>query len=120
MRLEKGQMIWVNLQGGIGREQQGVSRPCIIVQNNMGNKYSETTIVVPLTRRIPKRRLPTHLRIDGRVLGRNFVNSTVLTEQIKVIDSQRIISVQHKLPDSVMHEIDQKILVSLGIHRTVS
>jgi len=119
MDVKKGQIVWVKLDGS-GSEQQGNPRPCIVVQNNVGNKFSDTTIIVPLTRRIPKRLLPTHVTIEGKHLGRYFEDSTILTEQIKVIDVQRIIRVQQKLPKTFIDLIDEKMLISLGIESSAS
>src|SRR5699024_8233804 len=119
MDVKKVQIVWVKLDGS-GSEQQGNPMPCIVVQNNVGNKFSYTTIIVPLTRRIPKRLLLTHVTIEGKHLGRYFEDSTILTEQIKVIDVQRIIRVQQKLPKTFIDLIDEKMLISLGIESSAS
>lgn len=107
----KGQVIWVKLEGK-GSEQRG-ERPCIVIQNDMGNKFSPTTIVVPLTSRIPKKMLPTHLYISEGELGNKLKDSIVLCEQIRTIDKSRIVSKGSVLKGEVMKKLQEKVLISL-------
>ena len=118
MQLKKGQIVWVRLDG-VGREQNG-NRPCIVVQNDTGNRFSPTTIIVPLTTRKQKKTLPTHLEINGETLGRNFEDSIVLCEQIKIIDKSRIIKLGNYLSNEIVQLVDVKLIVSLGIKSPVS
>lgn len=111
--IKKGQVVWCMLDGD-GSEQQGL-RPCVVVQNNTGNRFSPTTIVVPLTTRNNSKMLPTHLSIKSCEAGLGL-DSTVLTEQIRIIDKKKIRSAtKYKLSPYLIAEIDRKILISLGI-----
>lgn len=88
LKISKGDVFYAELDGAIGSEQKG-NRPVIIVQNDIGNKYSPTTIIVPLTKKINnKTRIPTHLNLKSS----NYIkyDSTILAEQIRTIDKSRI------------------------------
>ena len=87
MRVYRGEVYLVDFGIGYGSEQGGV-RPAVIVQNNIGNKYSPTTIVVPVTSRQTKAHIPTHVRVKGACLTKK---SLALTEQVATIDKRRII-----------------------------
>lgn len=114
---KKGSIVWVEFDrlNEVNREQQG-KRPCIVVQNDIGNKVSPTTIVVPLTSSKTKTDLPVHVHIGKE----NFPNtklkdSTALCEQVRVIDSKRIVWVEKcVLSTEIMNAVDQALLVSLG------
>mgnify|MGYP001946863959 CR=1 FL=1 len=111
--LRKGQIVWAKLDG-IGSEQKGI-RPCIVVQNNTGNRFGQTTIVVPLTSKNPKKLLPTHLLIRSSETNYVLKDSIALTEQIKIIDKSRITQKKSILPKEVLEQLDRKLLKSLGI-----
>ena len=87
MRVYRGEVYLVDFGIGYGSEQGGV-RPAVIVQNNIGNKYSPTTIVVPVTSRQTKAHIPTHVRVKSACLTKR---SLALTEQVVTIDKRRII-----------------------------
>lgn len=103
----KGEIWLVDLNGGVGSEQGGV-RPCLIVQNNIGNKHSPTTIVCPITKK-GKEYTATHMRIEGL----SFI-SYVLFEQIKVVDKSRFIHLICTLDKSYDNLIKEKLLLTLG------
>lgn len=114
-KIKRGLIVWVDLNGD-GSEQGGV-RPCIIVQNNKGNTYSSTTIVIPLTKKTNKNgTLPTYTIIKAKDLGNNFSDSIALAEQVRVIDKSKIVSVGKSIPKTVINYIDKSMMVSLGIN----
>lgn len=93
--------------------EQGGKRPVIIIQNNVGNRYSPTLIVAPITSKLYKTELPTHYILKD-VQGLPD-ESLVLLEQIKTIDKRRIISYVGKVSSKQMKEIEDRMLVSIGI-----
>ena len=103
----KGDIYYAKLDGTVGSEQSGV-RPVIIVQNNIGNKFSPTVIIIPFSRSKRKKiSQPTHLKI--RPYG------TALAEQIRVIDRKRLDRRIGKINNNIMREVDKKILIALDI-----
>ena len=113
MNIKRGEIYYADLSPVIGSEQGGV-RPVLIIQNDVGNKYSPTIIVAAVTSQRNKANLPTHVEIaaDGNGLSKN---SVVLLEQLRTIDKkrlkERIGTIDHKrLPD-----VDEALGVSLGI-----
>lgn len=111
--ITRGDIFYANLDGTIGSEQSGI-RPVIVVQNDIGNKYSPTTIIVPLTKKVRlKLNQPTHFWINP--FGNIRFDSIVLTEQIRVIDKSRLKEKIGVMNNKVMQEIDNKILIALGL-----
>lgn len=111
--ITRGDIFYANLDGTIGSEQSGI-RPVIVVQNDIGNKYSPTTIIVPLTKKVRlKINQPTHFWINP--FGNIRFDSIVLTEQIRVIDKSRLKEKIGVMNDKAMQEIDNKILIALGL-----
>ena len=111
--INRGEIYYANLDGTIGSEQSGI-RPVIIVQNDVGNKYSPTTIIVPLTKKVRlKINQPTHFWINP--FGNIRFDSIVLTEQIRVIDKSRLKQRIGIINNKTMQEIDNKILIALGL-----
>jgi mRNA interferase MazF len=115
MRFVKGQVIWVDLDRNcVGSEQKG-ERPSVVVQNNFGNRASNTTIIVPLTSKF-KTEIPTHVHISSYDLGEGKKDSIALCEQVRVIDRERITHVEKTiLSDDVMKEIENALLISFGV-----
>ena len=112
-KITRGDIFYANLDGTIGSEQSGI-RPVIVVQNDVGNKYSPTTIIVPLTKKVRlKINQPTHFWINP--FGNIRFDSIVLTEQIRVIDKSRLKEKIGVMNDKAMQEIDNKILIALGL-----
>lgn len=92
--------------------EQGGARPCIIVQNDIGNTYSPTTIVVPMTSKMSKKHLPTHLLItDGGIDKPSFA----LCEQIKVIDKKRVRKYLFTLSEKYQKNLERCMKESLGL-----
>ena len=88
MVIKRGDMFYADLSPVIGSEQGGI-RPVLIIQNDMGNKYSPTVIAAAITSQIGKNRLPTHIEIDSKDVGLK-ADSVVLAEQIRTIDKSRL------------------------------
>lgn len=89
-------------------------RPVLIIQNDIGNRFSPTVIVAAITAQIQKAKLPTHVEIDANLYGFDR-NSVVLLEQIRTIDKQRLADKITHLNEDIMHEIDEALQISLGL-----
>ena len=112
MTYHRGDIFSADLGIGIGSEQQGL-RPVIVIQNDIGNYYSPTVIVAPLTTKGPhKHSIPTHCSFED-IIGLEEP-STALLEQIRTIDKQRLFGKIGKLTESQMHDLEQRLLISLG------
>lgn len=118
--LKRGQVYYIDLGVNEGSEVNGV-RPCIIVQNDIGNKHSPTTIVIPISHRSNgeknKRILPTQFILKSwmQESGFKYLDGIVMAEQIKTIDKTRIQSLAGALLPETMNKVDNIIKVSLGI-----
>lgn len=111
----RGQIYYADLETTVGSEQGGV-RPVLIIQNNIGNKYSPTTIIVAMTARIhTKHNLPTHHFISSSV-GLKY-DSIVLLEQIRTIDKARLREYIGTIRNEDMQQIERKLIISLGINK---
>ena len=99
----------------IGSEQGGV-RPVLIVQNDVGNKYSPTVIAAAITSQQFKTKLPTHISVDAAVCGLSK-NSVVLLEQIRTLDKQRLREKMGNLPENDMSRINNALSLSVGLDK---
>lgn len=109
----RGELYYAVLGQGIGSEQSG-TRPVVVLQNDVGNRYSPTTIVAPISgQRDTKASLPTHYHLEG--IGTLRSPSTVLLEQIRVIDKSRLRRKLGWLPQEHIQGIDHVIKISLGL-----
>lgn len=107
-------VVWAQLDGR-GEEAKGF-RPCIVIQNNKGNKHSPTTIVAPLIVADKVEELKSgQFIIKGKDLGPRYEDSVVLTDKLKVIDGRRIRRTGNIVPDYIIEELDKRLLVTLGI-----
>ena len=114
MVIKRGDMFYADLSPVIGSEQGGI-RPVLIIQNDMGNKYSPTVIAAAITSQIGKNRLPTHIEIDSKDVGLK-ADSVVLAEQIRTIDKSRLKErIGHIDDESVIHKINDALGVSFGL-----
>ena len=113
MLVKRGDMFYADLSPVIGSEQGGI-RPVLIIQNDLGNKYSPTVIAAAITSQTTKNKLPTHIEIDSKTYGLK-TDSVVLTEQIRVIDKSRLKQRIGIINNKTMQEIDNKILIALGL-----
>ena len=111
--VKKGDIFYADLSKGVGSEQEGI-RPVVILQNDVGNRFSQTTIIAVITSKLTKAKLPTHINIDSEQYGLNK-KSTILVEQIRTIDKKRIKERLGKLNQEDIKIIDKAILVSFGI-----
>ena len=111
--VRRGDIYYADLSPVVGSEQGGV-RPVLIIQNDVGNKYSPTVIAAAITSRMGKTKLPTHIDVyaDRAGLSRD---SIVLLEQLRTLDKRRLKEKMGHLDDAVMREIDNAIAVSLGL-----
>lgn len=110
--IKKGDIYYAMLDPVIGSEQDG-KRPVVVVQNNLANKHSPTVIVAPITTILKKLYLPTHIVINKN----NFLkkDSTILIEQIRVIDKSRIITYLGKLKEFQIRKIDKALINAFAI-----
>ena len=97
----------------VGSEQGGV-RPVLIIQNNIGNRFSPTVIVAAITAQIQKAKLPTHGEIDAEKYHFEK-NSVILLEQIRTIDKQRLTDKLTTLDEFLMNQVDEALQISLGL-----
>ena len=114
MGIRKGDIYYADLTPVIGSEQGGV-RPVLIIQNDVGNRFSPTVIAAAITSRQGKRILPAHIRLEDDLQGLHN-NSMVLLEQIRTIDRTRLREYIGRLNVNTMHEIDHAIAVSFGLN----
>ena len=111
-KIKRGEIYYADLDPVIGSEQGG-ERPVLIVQNNLGNRYSPTVIVLAITRGYHKKRcLPTHVPLENERLP---VSSTVLAEQIRTIDKERLVKYVSRIDDQTMAAVDQALKISVGV-----
>lgn len=112
--VKRGEIYFANLGEGVGSEQNGV-RPVIVIQNDVGNKYSPTTIVALITSMSKKLNLPVHLEISKEESSLPQ-NSVILLEQIRTIDKKRLIRKISKLDESIADNINNRLKISLGLN----
>ena len=113
MSVKRGDIFYADLSPVVGSEQGGL-RPVLIVQNDIGNKYSPTVIAAAITSKMSKTHLPTHIDIYADKVGLQK-DSVVLLEQIRTIDKQRLKEKMGHLDDGLMSEIDNAISISFGL-----
>lgn len=115
MNINRGDIFYADLEdNAVGSEQTGI-RPVVIIQNNVGNIYSPTVIIAPITSKVKvKSKLPTHIFIKGDS-KRLPKNSLILLEQIRVIDKERLRYYVGTLSSKEIQEVDKGIIISLGI-----
>ena len=104
----------------VGSEQGGV-RPVLIVQNNVGNRYSPTVIAAAITSQTGKNKLPTHIEVEGQPVGDGnhnglAKNSIILLEQIRTIDKRRLREHMGRLDEQQMLQVNDAIAVSFGLN----
>ena len=111
--VRRGEIYYADLSPVVGSEQGGM-RPVLIVQNDVGNRYSPTVIAAAITSQQNKARLPTHIEIDARTYGLSK-NSVVLLEQMRTLDKRRLRERMGCLDEKAMQRVDGAIAVSLGL-----
>lgn len=113
--IKRGELYYADLSPVIGSEQGGV-RPVLVVQNDVGNKYSPTIIAAAVTSKINKAKLPTHIELSAVDYGLQR-DSVVLLEQIRTIDKRRLKERIGLLPENTMLMVDNALLISLGFNK---
>ena len=113
MTIKRGDIYYADLSPVIGSEQGGV-RPVLIVQNDIGNKYSPTVIAAAITSRQSKTDLPTHIEVNANDCGL-AKDSVVLLEQVRTIDKRRLKKKMGALQSSDMNKINNAISISMGL-----
>ncbi len=113
MNIRRGDIFYADLSPVIGSEQGGL-RPVLIVQNDVGNKYSPTVIAAAITSKMSKAKLPTHIDIFAEKVGL-LKDSVILLEQIRTIDKKRLKEKMGHLDNDTMNEVNDAIGVSFGL-----
>lgn len=113
MLVRRGDVFYAHLNPVIGSEQGG-TRPVLIIQNDIGNQYSPTTIVAAITSQISKAKLPTHVEISAAKSGLER-DSVILLEQIRTIDKSRLKQKIAVLDEEIMEKVNIAIEISLGL-----
>ncbi len=113
MTIRRGDIFYADLSPVVGSEQGGI-RPVLIVQNDIGNKFSPTVIAAAITSQRFKTNLPTHIKVDADGCGL-AKDSIVLLEQVRTLDKKRLKERMGNLGDDDMDRVDRALSVSLGI-----
>lgn len=124
MTVRRGDIYYADLSPVVGSEQGGL-RPVLIIQNDIGNRYSPTVIAAAITSRLSKNKLPTHIdvcrsdTVDSDSLGL-AKDSVILLEQIRTLDKRRLKEKMGHLDERMMRQVDNAISVSFGLSDTPS
>lgn len=114
LNLQRGDIILLDLDPIKGHEQGG-ERPCVIIQNDIGNKFSPLTIIAPITSSTKKKDFPTSVFLPKELSGLNY-DSIINCSQIRVIDKSRIINKLTKVDKSIYFGLDKALKVSLALN----
>lgn len=113
MQVKRGDVFYADLSPVIGSEQGGV-RPVLVVQNDIGNKFSPTIICAAITSKINKAKMPTHVEINATE-HELVKNSVVLLEQVRTIDKRRLKEKICHLDSELMKQVDKALKISFGV-----
>ena len=113
MIVKRGEIYYADLSPVVGSEQGGI-RPVLIVQNDVGNKYSPTVIAAAITSQINKAKMPTHIEIDASEYGLSK-DSVILLEQIRTIDKRRLKEKIGVIDLELMNKVNEALYVSFGL-----
>lgn len=111
--IKRGDMYYADLSPVVGSEQGGI-RPVLIIQNDVGNRYSPTVIAAAITSQTNKSRLPTHINISSKDFGL-MKNSVILAEQIRTIDKSRLMEKIGEVDENVMEKVNSALGISFGL-----
>jgi mRNA interferase MazF len=111
--VKRGDVFFADLSPVVGSEQGGM-RPVLVIQNDIGNRFSPTVIIAAITAQIQKAKLPTHIEIDAKTYGFDR-DSVILLEQIRTIDKQRLTDKITHLDDDLMEKVNEALQISLGL-----
>ncbi|MBR1891374.1 MAG: type II toxin-antitoxin system PemK/MazF family toxin [Clostridia bacterium] len=117
MMIKRGELYYADLSPVVGSEQGGV-RPVLVVQNDVGNRYSPTVIAAAVTSKLDKARLPTHIELPAE-FGLNK-NSIILLEQIRTLDKRRLKERIGLLTPTLMRKVDRALYISLGFEQNAN
>lgn len=113
LAIKRGEIYFAQLNPVMGSEQGGI-RPVLVVQNDVGNQYSPTTIVLAITGRIHKAKMPTHVELKASTYGLDR-DSVILAEQIRTIDKIRLKQKVAVLDDEMMEKVNHALMISLAM-----
>ena len=113
MLVKRGELYFADLSPVVGSEQGGI-RPVLVVQNDIGNKYSPTVIAAAITSKLNKAKLPTHIELSSKEYGLEK-DSVVLLEQIRTIDKTRLKEKIGELNAIKMSQVNKAMMISLGV-----
>lgn len=111
--VKRGDVFFADLSPVVGSEQGG-TRPVLILQNDIGNRFSPTVIIAAITAQIQKAKLPTHVEIDAKKYKFER-DSVILLEQVRTIDKSRLTDKITQLDESLMSQVDVALAISLGL-----
>lgn len=113
MSVKRGDIYYADLSPVVGSEQGGL-RPVLIIQNDVGNRYSPTVIAAAITSRLSKTRLPTHIDVYADRVGL-VKDSVILLEQVRTLDKRRLKEKMGHLDEHMMEQVNRAIAVSVGL-----
>lgn len=113
MIVKRGDVFFAELSPVVGSEQGG-TRPVLVIQNDIGNRFSPTVIIAAITAQIQKAKLPTHVEIDARKYGFER-DSVILLEQLRTIDKSRLTDKITQLDEALMEKVDEALEISVGL-----
>ena len=113
MSVKRGDIYYADLSPVVGSEQGGL-RPVLIIQNDVGNRYSPTVIAAAITSRLGKNRLPTHIDVYADRVGL-VKDSVILLEQVRTLDKRRLKEKMGHLDEDMMVQVNRAIAVSVGL-----
>ena len=113
MVVKRGDIYYANLSPVVGSEQGGL-RPVLVIQNDIGNKYSPTVIVAAITSQIEKAKLPTHIELSALEYDMDK-DSVILLEQLRTIDKKRLKDKVCHLDNEIMEQVNKALMISLEL-----
>lgn len=113
LKVKRGDLFYADLSPVVGSEQGGI-RPVLVVQNDVGNKYSPTIIIAAITSQVNKAKLPTHVEISSQSFGLPK-NSVVLLEQVRTIDKKRLKEKIGRFDHEVMRKVEDALKISFEL-----
>lgn len=113
MIVKRGDIYYADLSPVVGSEQGGI-RPVLVIQNDIGNKYSPTVIAAAITSQMNKAKMPTHIELAAKDYGLNK-DSVILLEQIRTIDKRRLREKIGRIDDGLMASVNNALSISFGL-----
>ncbi|GKW46178.1 type II toxin-antitoxin system PemK/MazF family toxin [Planococcus sp. NCCP-2050] len=113
MIVKRGDVFFAELSPVVGSEQGG-TRPVLVIQNDIGNRFSPTVIIAAITAQIQKAKLPTHVEINAKKYGFER-DSVILLEQLRTIDKSRLTDKITQLDEILMEKVDEALEISVGL-----